>query len=49
MERVWRYFRRNVTDNVYFKSMKRLLHATVSFFTDPGRTPAVIQSIFNSA
>jgi len=45
IERVWRYFRRNVTDNVFFKTMRRLLKAVESFLTELATKPKIVLSI----
>jgi len=49
MERVWRHFRRNVTDNFYFKTMRCLLQAVKAFLSKLAMTPDVILSLFSSA
>lgn len=45
IERVWRHFRRNVTDNVFFKTMRRLLKAVVSFLAELATKPDIVLSI----
>jgi putative transposase len=45
IERVWRHFRRNVTDNYFFHTMARLLAAVESFLSEMAESPAVILSI----
>jgi transposase len=45
IERVWRHFRRNVTDNVFFKTMRRLLKAAESFLTELATKPKIVLSI----
>src|SRR5438552_2912486 len=34
IERVWRHFRRNVTDNYFFRTMTRLMAAVESFLSE---------------
>jgi len=45
IERVWRHFRRNVTDNYFFRTMSRLMTAVESFLSEMAESPAVILSI----
>ena len=45
IERVWRHFRRNVTDNFYFGTLARLMTAVKTFLTELARSPALILSI----
>lgn len=45
IERVWRHFRRNVTDNVFFKTMPRLLKAVESFLAELATQPDIVLSI----
>ena len=45
IERVWRHFRRNVTDNYYFGTLARLMTAVKAFLTELARSPSVILSI----
>jgi transposase len=45
IERVWRHFRRNVTDNFYFGTLARLMTAVNAFLTDLASSPIVILSI----
>ncbi len=45
IERVWRHFRRNVTDNFYFGTLPRLLLAVKAFLTALAHSPTVILSI----
>lgn len=45
IERVWHHVRRNVTDNTYFKTLKRLLHAVAAFLAELVAEPAVVRSI----
>jgi len=45
IERVWRHFRRNVTDNFYFGTLPRLMLAVKAFLTELAHSPAVILSI----
>lgn len=39
IERVWRHFRRHVTDNYFFRTMARLMTATVSFLNELAQSP----------
>jgi transposase len=45
IERVWRHFRRNVTDNFYFGTLPRLMVAVKAFLTELASSPTVILSI----
>ena len=45
IERVWRHFRRNVTDNYFFRSMSHLRAAVESFLSEPAESPDVLLSI----
>jgi transposase len=45
IERVWRHFRRNVTDNFYFGTLLRLMAAVKAFLTELASSPRVILSI----
>jgi transposase len=45
IERVWRHFRRNVTDNVYFGTLPKLMRAVTAFLTELAQSPAIILSI----
>jgi transposase len=45
IERVWRHFRRNVTDNYFFHTMTRLMRAVESFLSEMAESPDVILSI----
>ncbi len=45
IERVWRHFRRNVTDNFYFGTLAHLMTAVKSFLTELASSPTVILSI----
>jgi transposase len=45
IERVWRHFRRNVTDNFYFGTLPRLMAAVKAFLTELASSPRVILSI----
>jgi len=45
IERVWRHFRRNVTDNFYFGTLARLMAAVKAFLTELASSPSVILSI----
>lgn len=48
IERVWRHCRRNVTDNLFFKTMKRLLKAMTDFLTELATMPASVRSIISA-
>lgn len=45
IERVWRHFRRNVTDNYFFRTMPRLMMAVEAFLQEMAESPAVVLSI----
>ncbi len=45
IERVWRHFRRNVTDNFYFGTLPRLMTAVKAFLAELAKSPGVILSI----
>lgn len=45
IERVWRHFRRNVTDNYFFRTMSRLMAAVEAFLSELAESPDVILSI----
>jgi transposase len=45
IERVWRHFRRTVTDNFYFGTLTRLMPAVNAFLTEMASSPSVILSI----
>jgi putative transposase len=45
IERVWRHFRRNVTDNFYFGTLTHLMVAVKTFLAELTRSPTVILSI----
>ncbi len=45
IERVWRHFRRNVTDNFYFRTLPRLMAAAQAFLAELARSPAIVLSI----
>lgn len=49
VERLWRYFREQVTSNYFFKTMSHLLLAVEGFFTDLVATPNVVLSLVNVA
>ncbi len=49
IERLWHYFRQNVTDNFYFVTMKRLLRAAEKFLAELAQTPAVVLSVIGRA
>lgn len=45
IERVWRHFRRNVTDNYFFRTMARLMAAVEAFISEMAESPEVILKI----
>ncbi len=45
IERVWRHFRRNVTDNFYFGTLPRLMTAVKAFLTKLAGSPSVLVGI----
>lgn len=45
IERVWRHFRRNVTDNYFFRTMARLMAAVESFLSELAESPDIVLSI----
>lgn len=45
IERVWRHFRRNVTDNYFFRTMTRLMAAVETFISEMAESPDVILKI----
>jgi transposase len=45
IERVWRHFRRNVTDNYFFKTMVRLMTAAEAFLNELAASPALVLNI----
>jgi transposase len=45
IERVWRHFRRNVTDNYFFRTMVRLMRAVETFLIELAGAPAIILKI----
>jgi transposase len=45
IERVWRHFRRNVTDNFFFKTMVRLMQAVEAFLNELALSPAIVLNI----
>lgn len=47
IERLWRHFRRRVTDNCFFTTMTQLLHATCRFFEELAAQPETVLSIIN--
>lgn len=48
IERVWRYFRQKVTDNTFFKTMRRLLFATAEFLSALAAQHDIILSIISA-
>lgn len=49
IERLWRHFRENVTDDYYFKTMQRLLKAVDDFFKELARQPNTVLSVTGCA
>ncbi|MCL5952619.1 MAG: IS630 family transposase [Chloroflexi bacterium] len=45
VERGWRHFRRNVTDNCFFRTMARLMHAVETFLVELAASPALVLKI----
>jgi len=45
IERLWRHCRRNVTDNTFFRSLKRLLAAIEAFLDELATLPETVQRI----
>lgn len=45
IERVWRHFRRNVTDNYFFRTMPRLMAAVEAFLSEMAESPQIIRNI----
>ena len=45
IERVWCHFRRNVTDNYFFRTMVRLMAAVEAFLSEMAESPNVILKI----
>lgn len=45
IERVWHHFRRNVTDNYFFKTMQRLLAAVEAFLQELAGSPETVRPI----
>lgn len=45
IERLWRHCRRNVTDNTFFRSIKRLLAAMQAFLDELAELPETVQRI----
>ena len=45
IERVWRHFRRNVTDNYFFRTLARLRAAVEAFISELAESPEVILKI----
>lgn len=45
IERVWRHFRRNVTDNFFFRTMVRLMRAVEAFLNELAASPALVLNI----
>jgi putative transposase len=45
IERVWRHFRRNVTDNHFFKTMARLMRGVEAFLIELARSPDIVLNI----
>jgi len=49
IERLWRYFREQVTSNYFFKTMPRLLTAVEAFFQELATAPDIVLSLVNVA
>jgi len=49
IERLWRFFRKRVTSNYYFKTMSRLLQAADAFFAELLETPQVLLNVIGVA
>ena len=49
IERLWHYFREQVTSNYFFKTMSRLLDAVEGFFSDLVASPEVVLSLVSVA
>lgn len=45
IERVWRYFRRKVTDNYFLKTMARLMYAVEAFLVELAQAPALVMRL----
>lgn len=45
IERVWRHFRRNVTDNYFFRTMTHLMAAVESFLSEMAESPEIMLKI----
>jgi transposase len=45
IERVWRHFRRHVTDNYFFRTLTRLMAAVESFLSELAESPEVVLSL----
>lgn len=45
IERVWRYVRRNVTDNYFFRTLRHLQTSVEAFLSQLARSPATLLSI----
>lgn len=45
IERVWRHFRRNVTDNHFFRTLVRLMAAVEAFISEMAESPEVLLKI----
>lgn len=45
IERVWRHFRRNVTDDYFFRTMARLMQAVETFLVELAASPALVLKI----
>lgn len=45
IERVWRHFRRNVTDNYFFRTLVRLMAAVEAFISEMAESPEVLLKI----
>ena len=45
IERVWRHFRRHVTDNYFFRTLTRLMSATEFFLNELAQSPESVLSL----
>lgn len=49
IENLWRYFRKRVTSNYYFRTMSRLLQAVEAFLAELAATPEVVLRVIGNA
>lgn len=45
IERVWRHFRRHVTDNYFFRTLTRLMAAVEAFLSELAQSPDIVLSL----